>query len=157
MYSRVEWVGLVPCIVAAAFATGCGGSNDDAATEAKIREAKADARAEERKSERLRRIEAKLKDQEKGNSGGGSDGGGTPSITRTPQAQSTTNCGDGVTAGPNTTCPFALNVRDEYYSSGESSVIEVHSPRTGGNYTMTCGGSGPYHCTGGNNASVTFP
>jgi len=156
MYSRVKWVGLAPCIVAAAFATGCGGSNDDAATEAKIREAKAEARAEERKSERLRRIERKLKEQDKDKNAGASAGGGAPA-PQTPPAPSTKSCPEGVTAGPATSCPFAVNVRDKYYSSGESSVNDVYSPTTGKTYTMTCGGSSPHHCTGGNNASVTFP
>jgi hypothetical protein len=69
---------------------------------------------------------------------------------------STSNCGNGVTAGPNTSCSFAANVRDEYYSSG-SSVINVFSPVTGRSYTMYCTTGSPHACTGGNNASVYFP
>lgn len=68
------------------------------------------------------------------------------------------DCGDGVTAGPNTSCPFAKNVRDEYFAvPGDSVEIDVHSPVTGQTYTMNCVKTGRrVTCRGGNEAVVTF-
>jgi hypothetical protein len=68
------------------------------------------------------------------------------------------DCGDGVSAGPNTSCPFAKNVRDEYFAvPGDSVEIEVFSPVTGKTYTMNCVKSGRHvTCRGGNEAVVTF-
>ena len=67
------------------------------------------------------------------------------------------NCGDGVTAGANTSCPFALNVAADY-TGGDP--FSVYSPVTGQSYTMTCTGPGTYEdvvtCSGGNNAFVSF-
>jgi len=68
------------------------------------------------------------------------------------------DCGDGVFAGPKTSCPFATNVRDKYFAvPGDSVEIEVHSPVTGQTYTMACVKSGRrVTCRGGNDAVVTF-
>jgi protein kinase-like protein/sporulation related protein len=55
---------------------------------------------------------------------------------------------------PYTSCPFALEVADTYYRSGESSQIRAYSPRTGKSYQMQCGGSNPVICTGGTEAVV---
>jgi hypothetical protein len=67
------------------------------------------------------------------------------------------NCGNGVTAGANTSCSFALNVAADY-TGGDP--FNVYSPVTGQSYTMTCTGPGTYQytvtCTGGNNAFVAF-
>jgi hypothetical protein len=66
------------------------------------------------------------------------------------------NCGGGVNAGPNTSCPFAENVAADYNGPG-SDVENVYSPVTGESYTMyyTQEGSVVY-ATGGNDASVQF-
>lgn len=68
------------------------------------------------------------------------------------------NCGDGVYAGPNTSCSFALNVRDAYNGApGATASIRVYSPVTNRTYTMSCRPSGSgVTCVGANNASVTF-
>ena len=84
-----------------------------------------------------------------GNPGGSSSGGGPGPLA------STRNCGNGVSAGPNTTCPFAQNVYDAYQQSG-SGVVQAYSPATGGNITMYCTAGSAHVCTGGNNASVYF-
>lgn len=82
-------------------------------------------------------------------SGGGSSGGSSAS-------SGVTDCGDGVSAGNSaTSCPFARNVAGEWGSNGGgSSVIEVYSPVTQRFYTMTCTGSSPVRCAGGNGAVV---
>ena len=66
-----------------------------------------------------------------------------------------TSCGNNVSAGPNTTCPFALNVAAEYLTEGGGTIsIVVHSPVTGLDYTMSCVAGVPSICRGGNNAVV---
>jgi hypothetical protein len=77
-------------------------------------------------------------------------------------AQAETACGDRVWAGPDTSCPFAQNVRDQYvnsgYHEGESAMIDVYSPVTQEAYPMNCVRSGisAITCRGGNNAVVSF-
>ena len=90
----------------------------------------------------------------------------TPTVTKTvvavptrtvyaPAAPALTNCG-GVFAGPNTSCPFAVNVKQTWLTSGATDTFSVYSPVTGLSYVMTCGGIDPTVCTGGNNALVEF-
>ena len=66
-----------------------------------------------------------------------------------------TDCGGGVYAGANTSCPFAENVAANYTGPGAD---YAYSPVTGLNYTMTCNeaGYGNVTCTGGDDASVQF-
>lgn len=85
---------------------------------------------------------------------------GSPSsaAAAAPAASSaTTSCGGSLSVGPDTSCAFAQNVYDTYYNSGQSTSIDVYSPVTGQTYGMTCTGSAPTVCRGGNNASVYFP
>jgi peptidoglycan hydrolase-like protein with peptidoglycan-binding domain len=67
-------------------------------------------------------------------------------------------CGGGVWAGPTTSCPFAQNVRQQYFSvPGDSIQIQVFSPVTNQTYTMACVRDGDWvTCRGGNNAVVQF-
>jgi hypothetical protein len=77
-------------------------------------------------------------------------------LTQAPPVQPQgTSCGANVSAGSNTTCPFALNVAAEYLSQGGGTIsIVVYSPVTGQNYTMNCVAGVPSVCRGGNNAVV---
>jgi hypothetical protein len=79
--------------------------------------------------------------------GGGGSGAGTSGRT---------NCGSGITAGPNTSCAFARNVVSAYQETG-GGTVEVYSPTTRQTYSMSCTSSPPHVCTGANNASVYFP
>jgi Glucodextranase, domain B len=72
-------------------------------------------------------------------------------VTRYPVG----DCGDGLLVGPNTSCPFAANVRAEYDRSGPG-WINVYSPVTGQTYSIYCTSDSPHVCTGGNNAAVFF-
>jgi hypothetical protein len=72
-----------------------------------------------------------------------------------PAAPALTNCG-GVFAGPNTSCPFAVNVQQTWLTSGATSTFSVYSPVTGQSYVMNCSSYSPVVCTGGNNALVEF-
>lgn len=85
------------------------------------------------------------------NTGGGTTSTGNPFTNGR-------DCGSGVYAGPNTSCEFAFNVRDAYWSQpGAVTTVRVYSPVTNNVYTMNCAPSGwGVTCTGGNNASVAF-
>jgi hypothetical protein len=65
------------------------------------------------------------------------------------------DCG-GVSANSVTTCRFARDVKNTYYSSGRSSRVTVHSDATGLDYEMSCTSGSPHVCTGGNGAEVRF-
>jgi hypothetical protein len=69
------------------------------------------------------------------------------------------NCGNDILVSSSTSCPFAKNVREEYFSvPGDSVEIDVFSPVTEKTYTMSCVRNGDsVTCRGGNNAVVTFP
>ena len=68
------------------------------------------------------------------------------------------DCGDDTWAGPTTSCPFAKNVREKYFSvPGDSVEIDVYSPVTDKTYTMACVRTGDHvTCRGGNAAVVRF-
>lgn len=72
-----------------------------------------------------------------------------------PPLSGASNCGGGLTAGANTSCPFAENVRAAFEASG-GGVLDVYSPTTGKTYRMYCTSGSPHVCTGGNGASVYF-
>lgn len=73
-----------------------------------------------------------------------------------PAGSAVGNCGNGVTAGPNTSCAFAQNVASAYSGPGSDTEV-VYSPATGQSYTMNYTESGDFvSATGGNDASVTF-
>lgn len=80
--------------------------------------------------------------------------GNSSSSVPAPATPSGIDCGDGVYAGPNTSCSFAANVAQNYTGPGAD---YASSPVTGQDYTMNCTeSSGTVTCTGGNNASVQF-
>jgi len=85
----------------------------------------------------------------------GSSSGSGSRRTGGPILAGARNCGSGVTAGSNTSCPFAENVVKAYSATG-SGVLDVSSPVTGQTYRMFCTGGVVHVCTGGNNASVYF-
>jgi len=109
------------------------------------------ARRLEAEKQAKARAKARKKKREKQDDGSEEPGGG-PSV---PQG---TPCGGGLYAGPNTSCAFAVNVRDAYNSApGASATVQVYSPVTGDTYTMSCSPAGSgITCSGGNNASVTW-
>jgi hypothetical protein len=80
-----------------------------------------------------------------GSAGGGSGGYAGPR-----------SCGGGLSVGPDTTCPFAEEVRSAYESHGPG-VVAAYSPVTGQTYAMSCSVGSDVVCTGGENASVYFP
>jgi hypothetical protein len=145
-FARVSLVALV-LLGGAVAATGCG---DDGSTEAELRE----ARQEGVQSERLRQLERQLREQRRQGGGGGGAAAAAPAGSGGATSGST-SCGDGLSVGPNTSCPFGENVRASYPGSG--GAFQVFSPVTGETYTMRCTTGSPHVCTGGNDASVYFP
>lgn len=147
----------VPFIATLALlASGCGGSS-----EGEIERARNEGAEQARQSERIERLREEVgelngKGGGTGSSGSPSSGGSSSGSSGSVAGGATSTCGDGVSVGPNTSCPFAFRVADAYRSSG-SSVVDVYSPVTGKTYTMTCTSGSPHVCTGGNDASVYFP
>ncbi|MEV0674698.1 peptidoglycan-binding domain-containing protein [Mycobacterium sp. NPDC050441] len=76
-----------------------------------------------------------------------------------PVGQEMKQCSGDILASPSTSCPFAQNVRQEYFAvPGDSVQINVFSPVTHQTYTMACVREGGWvTCRGGNNAVVQFP
>lgn len=141
-------------IVLASILVGCGGS--DEATEERIARERREPQELGRQKERLRQIENRVRE---GRRGDGAGSPGSPPAPVQPQAPSSglKSCGDGVSANSNTTCPFALNVKEAYFDSGQSDTIDAYSPQLGRSFTMSCSAGSPHVCTGGANAEVRFP
>lgn len=146
---------MLVAVVAAATLVGCG---DDTAKELSQQQKLEEARKDGARDEKIKQLEKELRQQGKrgGKSSGAPRADGSPDSPSTAGTTSgTTSCGDGVSAGSNTSCPFARAVRDSYPASGNS--FPVYSSVTGQTYTMSCTTSSPHVCRGGNNASVYFP
>lgn len=70
-------------------------------------------------------------------------------------AAAQTPCGGVVSAGPTTSCAFAINVANSYLRSGGGyTMVDAYSPVTGQWYTMTCTPGVPTVCRGGTAAVV---
>ncbi len=153
---RFSIIALLGIVLAAGGLAACGGSGD--ASEAELDRARAEAAEQARQSERIHQLQKEVKDLDGNGRGGGSASSGSSAGSGggSVPTSGTNSCGNGVSVGPNTTCPFAFNVADAYRSSG-SNVVDVYSPVTGKTYTMTCSSGSPHVCTGGNDASVYFP
>lgn len=94
-------------------------------------------------------------------SSGSQGNGGAPNVAYAQPGSQTSgqsSCGGGLSVGPSTSCSFAQNVESAYRGGSGPGTLEVYSPVTGQNYSMTCNLNGnQVVCTGGNNASVYFP
>jgi hypothetical protein len=92
-------------------------------------------------------------------------GSSSPSTAQPPTASATTThsshanartCRGSISAGPDTSCPFAEAVAAAYQSS-PARTVTAKSSVTGLTYTMQCVGStGTVTCTGGRGARVLF-
>jgi len=156
MDSRGPQIVTILAVFAAVLGLAACGSSDDA-SEAELNRARTEAAEQARQSERIHQLQKEVKNLDGNGGGGGSAGSGSAdSSSGSVSSGGTNSCGNRVSVGPNTTCPFAFNVADAYRSSG-SNVVDVYSPVTGKTYTMTCSSGSPHVCTGGNDASVYFP
>lgn len=133
---------------------GCGGSDGSQELEDARREGVALERArqqelaKQREQQRLQRRIDQLERQQRADR----------QQRRTPVASSSgggTTCSSGLAVGPNTSCPFAEEVRSAWYGAGGgNATLNVYSPVTGRYYTMSCAAGITTVCRGGNNASV---
>jgi hypothetical protein len=75
-----------------------------------------------------------------------------------PPVSTSTDCGGGLIAGPNTSCLFAENVQIAYDDApGLYATVQAYSPVTGETYAMSCAPAGAgMTCSGANNASVSW-
>ena len=141
--------------VLAAAVVGCGG-NDSVSPDEANQQAK-QAAQNARQQEKIKQLEKDVKEQKQQPSSSSSDSApGTAAPVTQQDLSQARDCGN-VLAGPNTSCEFAQNVANDYNASGGSSSFSTYSPVTGQTYQMTCAGSSPVVCTGGNNATVYFP
>lgn len=147
--ARIGAGGALAVLLLAGALGGCGGG-DDAADELSKQEQLREARREGAREERIRELERQVREQKR-------SGGQKSASSAQPGSAGSgkTSCGDGLSVGPNTSCPFGREVRAAYPGSGDS--FEVFSPVTGKTYTMSCTTGSPHVCKGGNNASVYFP
>lgn len=150
---RSSWGLVLVAVVAAAILAGCG---DDTAKELSQQQKIEEARKDGARDEKIKQLEKDSRQQAKseGKPSGPSGSGGSSGSTA-PATSGATACGDGVSAGPNTSCPFARAVRDNYPASSDN--FAVYSSVTGQTYTMSCTTSSPHVCRGGNDAFVYFP
>jgi hypothetical protein len=148
----------------------CGGGG--AASQQELVRAERHARKEKTEKERERQLERKLTKLEQENrqakkrehqkelSEEDEPGAAHGAIIEPPPSPepSRTDCGGGVIAGPETSCGFALNVRDAYEAEiGDGSgTVEAWSEANEEEYSMFCTGA-PHECEGAISATVYFP
>lgn len=139
---------------------GLAGCGDSGASSEEIEAAQKEGAVKAHQEERIREIQKELKALRKnGGSAKGAASAGAPAPEGRPSSSGSGNCGGSVSANSVTTCGFAENVQDAYYSeigSGSGTVI-AYSPTTGQTYSMYCSAGSPHECTGGNDAAVYFP
>jgi hypothetical protein len=149
------WVLVCIAIVASASLAACGGGGASSEELAKAAHKGAAHRAEQ---ERLRKLEKELKEVHNGNVGT-NPGVPNPAPTTTTAPPTNSNCGNELTAGPDTTCEFAENVRTEYeYEIGSGpGKVTAYSPANETVYEMFCTAGSPHECSGAIDATVYFP
>lgn len=156
----------------------CGGGSSTASQQ-EIARAERRARQTKAEKEKERRLEHKLEKLERENQlakkherekerlekkareeahVSGSETTPAPAPAPEPSTPSGTDCGDGVVAGPETSCGFALNTRSEYeaYVGEGSGTVEAYSEANNEWYDMYCTGA-PHECSGAISATVYWP
>jgi hypothetical protein len=154
--------------------SGCGGGsstasqNEIAHAEKHARQLKAEKEKERRLERKLGRLEqenreAKIRRREKARQQLGREEAHVPPPVESspvqPSTPSGTDCGDGVIAGPETSCGFALNTRSEYEREigAGSGSIEAWSEANEEWYPMYCTEGSEHECSGAISATVYWP
>jgi len=158
---------VVLAIGVAVLLSGCGNKTSQSDLEkakaagASEQAAKQSALAQQQEQEKLAAEVQKLKEQLDAKTAAATPSTvtkvvpGQPAQPVQPAQPAGTSCGGNVSAGPNTTCSFALNVAAEYLTQGGGTrTVDVYSPVTNRYYSMSCVAGVPTVCRGGNNASV---
>ena len=153
--------------------TGCGGGSG--ADETEIAQAEKRGRQERAEKEKERKLESEIqelkkerqeekkrkKEKERDKSQTPRPHHGATSPAPAPPESSTpegTDCGEGVVAGPETSCGFALETRNEYeaFVGSGPATVEAYSAANEKWYSMSCTGA-PHACSGAISATVYFP
>jgi hypothetical protein len=151
---------------------GCGGG----ASQSEIAQAEKHARQVKTEKEKERRLERKLQKIERENreaklrrqkklrqeQKAREEAHVVPRVESSPtpsSGPSGTDCGDGVIAGPETSCGFALNTRAEYESEigAGSGSVEAWSEANEEWYPMYCTEGTEHECSGAISATVYWP
>ena len=159
MRSRKAAVMATGLMAALVVLSGCGGGSGPNKEELKEAEHSGAERAQQHS--KIHQIERELAELRHGKKPGGADEKPAPESTSAPapEGNGSGNCGGGLSANQYTTCGFAENVEQAYYSEvgSGSGTVEAWSPTTEQTYSMYCSSGAPHECTGGNNAAVFFP
>jgi hypothetical protein len=153
--------------------SACGGGTSTASQQELLR-AERHARQEKAEKERERKLERKLAKLERENrqskkhdreelERNAAHVAVTPEpqpaiVESSPPSGSSTDCGEDIVAGPETSCGFAINVRNAYESEigSGSGTVEAWSDANHQEYSMYCT-SAPHECEGAITATVYFP
>jgi hypothetical protein len=133
----------------AVLVAACGGGGDNVSSQ-DVQQAASAAVKKAQQQQKLKDLQGQVNDLKRGEPGQAT---GSPPSSSSSSSGGGTDCGDGVSVGPNTTCDFAQNVAQAYRESG-SSVVRAYSPARGDTFAMSCSGTDPVVCRGGDNASV---
>lgn len=149
---------IMTMLVCASFSlAACSG---DDISQAELERERADAAQNARQGAEIKALQRELKSKEAAGSAAGSNSGAAPSPAQTPASGEIPGearyCGSAYGAG-SASCPFAENVSDDYFASGESGSFTSYSPTTGLTYTVTCNGDNPTVCTAGRAAVIYIP
>lgn len=150
-------VGIAVVAIVSVGVVACGSSG---ASQEELNQAKQEGATHTRETARIKQIQREIRAiRRHGGSNPNAVPAGAGSSGITSSMTGTTSCGGELSVGPNTTCPFAANVRaayEEELGTG-SGVVYAYSPVTEKLYEMLCTAGTPHVCTGGNDASVYFP
>lgn len=140
---------------------GCGGSG---ANKDELKEAEHKAAERAQQHYKIHQVERQLRELRREGKGGSTKvenpaPEGSPAAPSSPATPTSGNCGGGLSANQYTTCGFAENVEEAYFSEigSGSGTVSAYSSTTGQSYSMYCTAGAPHECTGGNNAAVFFP
>lgn len=150
-------LGIAAIAIVSLGVVACGSSGT---SQEELNQAKREGASHARETARIKQIQREIRAIRR--HGGGNPNAipaGAGSSGTASTATGTTSCGGELSVGPNTTCPFAANVRaayEEEVGTG-SGAVYAYSPVTKKLYEMLCTAGTPHVCTGGNDASVFFP
>jgi hypothetical protein len=151
-----------PALALLAFALlglGLAACGDSGASQDEIEAARQQGAVKAREQQKIHEIEKELQDLKKGKAGAGAGGGSAAPPSEGSGSTGSGNCGGSLSVNEHTTCGFAENVEDAYYSEigSGSGTVYAYSPTTGQTYSMYCTAGSPHECTGGNDAAAYFP
>jgi hypothetical protein len=149
-------------ICAGVILSACGGASKEEIAQAEKhgRQVRAEKEKEHKLEREIQKLTKERREEKKQDQASQPDHGAAPepSPPPAPSTPSGTDCGEGVIAGPETSCGFALETRNEYetYIGSGPGTVEAYSAANKTGYSMTCTGA-PHVCSGAISATVYFP